>query len=326
MSRDTSLDAVKGFLILLVVFGHLIEPLRGQTWVMHSYKFIYSFHMPAFIFLCGLFTKKKYDDIDWKNIINRILIPLIIFEMIYVALHFQLKGTLPNQIKNMSGYWILWFLVSLFFWRALTPLLLSFRWPFIISIVIALIAQSAWNTGSYLSSGRTFTFLPFFVLGLTHGEFLIKKIRSHCTAWVWLFLSLIALVIVYKISYYPSRFVFFGSKSFHSLGLSVLQGIPLRIGIYILSFISIASILIIIRPWPLLSHWGQRSLEIYLWHGVIIMIMRQYLDWGMLRSNSAISFLGLFLVSVILCMALSSNLILNATKKITRAPAKITAS
>lgn len=49
--RDTSIDIMKGILIILVIVGHMTDisnSLRGM---------IYSFHMPAFFILAGCFFK-----------------------------------------------------------------------------------------------------------------------------------------------------------------------------------------------------------------------------------------------------------------------------
>lgn len=56
--RDLYFDNLKGILISLVVFGHLIENFYFKSkFVEIVYTFIYTFHMPAFIFLSGLFFK-----------------------------------------------------------------------------------------------------------------------------------------------------------------------------------------------------------------------------------------------------------------------------
>ena len=52
-SRDNRLDSIKGFLIILVVLGHLIGEcgtgvISGKVWT-----FIYTFHMPL---ICSLFS------------------------------------------------------------------------------------------------------------------------------------------------------------------------------------------------------------------------------------------------------------------------------
>ncbi|WP_281276902.1 acyltransferase family protein [Enterococcus pingfangensis] len=54
-SRDYQIDNIKGLLIILVVFGHmLLASSKENNWLL---TLIYSFHMPAFIFLNGVFSK-----------------------------------------------------------------------------------------------------------------------------------------------------------------------------------------------------------------------------------------------------------------------------
>ena len=55
--RIKELDSFKGFLIFIVVFGHFLLPLKESPYPLFSRSFylIYSFHMPAFVFLSGYF-------------------------------------------------------------------------------------------------------------------------------------------------------------------------------------------------------------------------------------------------------------------------------
>ena len=66
--RDTYLDSSKAVLIFLVVFGHFLERLIGWGNPLNHALLgtIYFVHMPAFIFISGLF----YKDQNWlKNIV-----------------------------------------------------------------------------------------------------------------------------------------------------------------------------------------------------------------------------------------------------------------
>ncbi len=59
--RDSFFDNAKFILIVLVVFGHMIETfIEDNVTVYAIYKVIYSFHMPAFILVSGFFTKGIY--------------------------------------------------------------------------------------------------------------------------------------------------------------------------------------------------------------------------------------------------------------------------
>jgi fucose 4-O-acetylase-like acetyltransferase len=56
MSRRADIDAVKGFAILLVVFGHLVARVGPQDehWYEPARRAVYAFHMPLFLYLSGL--------------------------------------------------------------------------------------------------------------------------------------------------------------------------------------------------------------------------------------------------------------------------------
>lgn len=57
--RDYLFDNYKVFLIFLVVIGHFIEPSYTNNEFLYTLKwFIFSFHMPAFIFISGYFSKR----------------------------------------------------------------------------------------------------------------------------------------------------------------------------------------------------------------------------------------------------------------------------
>lgn len=58
MKRDAFFDNAKLLLIFFVVFGHMIQPFIGESNAIHTlYMWVYTFSMPAFIFLAGFFAK-----------------------------------------------------------------------------------------------------------------------------------------------------------------------------------------------------------------------------------------------------------------------------
>ena len=56
--RAKEIDGMKGALIFFVVLGHFLLPLLGfgARSINLPFDLIYSFHMPAFVFLSGLFA------------------------------------------------------------------------------------------------------------------------------------------------------------------------------------------------------------------------------------------------------------------------------
>lgn len=65
-ARIIKLDNLKFFLIFLVVLGHIFEEViaaGNANWDVKSARFfIYLFHMPLFLFVSGIFSKKNIDN------------------------------------------------------------------------------------------------------------------------------------------------------------------------------------------------------------------------------------------------------------------------
>lgn len=73
--RIDYLDAMRGFAILLVVVGHLVQR-NTQLETSHPlYNLIYSFHMPLFFFICGCSQwlsckKQSYNTMTIKDLVG----------------------------------------------------------------------------------------------------------------------------------------------------------------------------------------------------------------------------------------------------------------
>lgn len=62
--RDAKWDNVKLILIILVVVGHVADYYMSKSTIMYIIRFyIYIFHMPAFLFVSGLFSKRVVREI-----------------------------------------------------------------------------------------------------------------------------------------------------------------------------------------------------------------------------------------------------------------------
>ncbi|MGT2485815.1 acyltransferase family protein [Methylobacterium oryzae CBMB20] len=64
-SRDLQLDAARGLAVLLVLLGHLLQPVfYGPSGLepgpaLAVWRVIYAFHMPFFFLLCGMVDRIK---------------------------------------------------------------------------------------------------------------------------------------------------------------------------------------------------------------------------------------------------------------------------
>ncbi|MBR5111839.1 MAG: acyltransferase family protein, partial [Clostridia bacterium] len=72
-------DNIKFFLIFLVVLGHIADIYANISFATGVLRFyIYTFHMPLFLFVSGLFSKKNIKQKRWKNIFSYLILYLFI--------------------------------------------------------------------------------------------------------------------------------------------------------------------------------------------------------------------------------------------------------
>src|SRR5690606_18416852 len=93
--RDSFFDNAKLLLIILVVMGHMIEPLAGGQTLKPLYMLIYSFHMPLFILISGYFSKNYTSESYARKVITNLVLPYVIFETLYSLLDFVLSNGAP---------------------------------------------------------------------------------------------------------------------------------------------------------------------------------------------------------------------------------------
>jgi fucose 4-O-acetylase-like acetyltransferase len=129
--RSNVVDIVKGIAILLVVYGHTAQGLVHRGWwagpgASYSRTFIYSFHMPAFFFVAGLFVTGSIAKRGNKRFavdkLKTILYPYVLFAIISAAIEPWIgrfkSGTKPFHwdvfLLNLADGEASWFLFVLF--------------------------------------------------------------------------------------------------------------------------------------------------------------------------------------------------------------------
>ena len=105
--RNPYFDTLKALLIFLVVFGHTLELFPFTPAIRATSSFIYSFHMPLFIFVSGFFAR-------WNP--KRLAGCLIVF-FAFSALQLTLaapKLYTLTELCHLFAYprWGAWFLIA----------------------------------------------------------------------------------------------------------------------------------------------------------------------------------------------------------------------
>src|SRR5690606_8207293 len=106
--RDYYFDNAKFILIFLVVFGHLIQSyIDSNSFFSALYKLLYTFHMPAFILVSGYFAKGIYEKGYIFKIIKKLIIPYLIFQVIYSIFYYVLYSKSMLTIDFLNPHWSL---------------------------------------------------------------------------------------------------------------------------------------------------------------------------------------------------------------------------
>ena len=248
--RVEYIDIAKGIGITLVVMGHndfaLISPF--------AHKLIYSFHMPMFFFMSGMFFKP---DIPFWTFVrqrfNRDLRPFLfmILFIFFTSISFSKVSILEASrrlVKAMYGSgqyldWVqLWFLphlfvVSLFaylFVRAIRqPLLVRMRWAILVILyVISVFSITLFYPLELNLLGKDFTLygLPFSLdLVLISGFFFILAYELNQTRYAgflespWTLL-IAALTLIFLVWYFPAK-IDFNIRWFDSLPINTIEAL-----------------------------------------------------------------------------------------------------
>ena len=107
--RINWVDNFKGFLIILVVLGHVIQYSCDLYDYSHLYNYIYSFHMPAFMALSGYVSYKSNNEfvMNVEGIKRRamhLLIPYLVWTIFYCLLS---DSSLWKSLFVSPVYWFL---------------------------------------------------------------------------------------------------------------------------------------------------------------------------------------------------------------------------
>lgn len=307
MQRDYSFDYLKGFLIFLVVLGHcpafLLYKDINMVYNDPLFVFIYSFHMPLFVFVSGYFFAKKknanlkelvpkqfkrllYPQFAW-NIICLIIILLQFEKFSYLLVGDTTMQTIKCIYHFLTNQWYLW---CIFICGIIVVLAYKTKYPksILLGLAILMILFNEYLPGVVFQNQQVSRQLLFFVGGMlfhdvSRHELVMKKLFlfsliAYAMSWgiyLWNGTSFGDLRIVYK-----ALWAIFGAMLFYNIAK-----IGFRYGIFKSSFVI----------------WGGDSLGIYIMHTVI----NRYLVQGNLgfvisTGNRAVDYILCIFYSVVL--------------------------
>lgn len=280
------MDNIRFLLMFLVLLGHSLELFQGDARDL-LYRVIYTFHMPAFLFLTGCFAR-----FDGKKLLRHFVLPYIILQALYLA--FQaliLKGEAAVTFQFTTPYWLLWYLLAVCFYYLLIPILDCFRGSgavILITVGLSLLAGFDDSIGYYLTLSRFFVFLPCFTAGycLARGRLPMVKSRKGRALLSAAAAAGILLSIFWVWRSGVTNNVLYGSYSYAKLGYGPGERMILlaAAGCWILGlFLWMPRIRI-----PLITFLGRNTFFVFAAHGFIIRLEQKY---GVFRYSQGINML-----------------------------------
>lgn len=278
--RDYALDNIRFFLMFAVVFAHLLEvcsPFGGHGII---YKLIYTFHMPAFLFLFGCHATHSA-----KRIVYRWCIPYVVFQTVYILFAKSILGSSAG-LQYTTPYWLLWYMLGCIFYQVLLPLYdTTDRRRQILALVcvcvLALAVGFDDSVGYYLSLSRFFVFQPWFLLGYYCrkndglGAAAAGGGRRRVIVAAAIVVMILSLPFVYNADL-PNGLLY-GSYSYRSCGGTVWM----RLGISAVSLGWIVFLFVGIKPYlnrklVVITRIGQNTWPVFLLHGFVVKAIPVY--------------------------------------------------
>ncbi len=271
-NRDHSLDNARFLLIFLVVFAHLLregEPFLGSRYI---YKMIYTFHMPAFLFLFGYNIQ-----FSPRRIVYRWCIPYAVFQTAYILFVNVILKKAAN-LQYTTPYWLLWYMMACIFYQLLLPLYDTAdkrRQICVLLVVFVLSVLIGYenSVGYSMSLSRFFVFQPWFLLGYyckKNGA--LDSLCAHKKLRLAVVIGAAVLIcILAPLCMKAPIELLYGAYSYAKCGSSWLMRTAVSCTSFlwiVLLFVGIKSFLN--KPVFLLTYIGQNTWPIFLLHGFIV--------------------------------------------------------
>jgi fucose 4-O-acetylase-like acetyltransferase len=287
-NRVTWIDYAKGFLIVLMVYGHTVGGLVNAGVIPADNIFnqitlwLYAFHMPAFFFISGIFLFQSARRSLKEFVVNKfntIAYPYLLWTLIQFIILLAVPEATNSYEPHMLPYLLLfdpimqfWFLHALFICYMIMIVAhkvfkLNERGFMVLAIVLHLIVVGLMQAGVALP---WFIHKPLFeILFLAAGAYFSGRVRTLFTDMPSLQLVLLAIV-----SFAAMSAVYVIFQEAYAL-FNYWQTITATLGI--VGTLAIA-VLISRLNWRFFHYLGQYTLQIYVAHIIFASGLRIVLD------------------------------------------------
>jgi fucose 4-O-acetylase-like acetyltransferase len=274
-------DQAKGIGILLVVFGHVLSGVKlagvkvDPQFFRWTWDAIYSFHIPLFFYLSGLFFPHSWQRRGLHGVmlskVDTLVYPYVLWSLIQGLLQVAMSQHVNDPVTLGEVFSLLWhprqefwFLYALFFVYLYVCLLYAvlptrLRWILLVAAVVFYFLR-----GPIRHAGPFIVYPAWYLVYFLAGALLHSVTARLTRAPVrWLAISAVVFAGATVLSHWLAQTVAYGqSNPAISAGnlLGAVSGAVLAVCV---------SVLLANRDVRLMAYVGRRSLEIYLLHTVV---------------------------------------------------------
>ncbi len=289
--RIEQIDIARGFAAICMILGHafIVYPIDISQvgWCRALHNWIYSFHMELFFFLAGaVWYCKDYKTYIIKKI-KRILIPYIVFGVVSILLRMMgtslvnnnesLKEGIIDFIFRGGGYWFLYVLFIMYLvFPLIDSLLIKMKIPderlLIGAAALMLIASTVKLPAVFMIDSLVY-YLPFFMVGkYTIGirELLRKEVKLPAVCFV----AVLSLTVYISLGFVLKTCGIVALTQIRACSMIVLVICLIEIGVSIKNTNSTKGFDRMIKS---VDACGQYTLQLYLFNGYILVVIRTIL-------------------------------------------------
>jgi len=316
--RDPWLDNARLVAAVLIVVMHVCGPAMSGSGVLYELWFAsWPLRVPLFALVAGYFSSAE--PLRGRRavaLVRNVLGVYLAADLVMSVLEKLTGGAF--DYSPVAAPFALWFLLSLFWWRSLLPLLAHVRFLGPIAVVVAIGAGLVPDVGNDFSASRTLAYFPLFLLGWTlrrvGARELVDRRWVRPVAW-----AVLAGVLALAATFGPrlERWNYTMREGYRGEG--VLEQLPyagVRAALLAVGVLGALALLAVTPrgrlPW--VTYLGQGGMYIYVLHAIILVgTSLRGADWYA-RIDTVPEMLALVLASVVGAVLLASPPVRWATR------------
>ena len=294
--RIAKWDNLKFLMMLCVVIGHTIYYFySGSTLGKSIYLFIYLFHMPAFVFISGMFSKNKINGKRFDVVIQYVFIYIFMQFLDAVNVFLKNRYVNPGSARKFSFhlFWSEgpeWYALAMAVFIVVTMLIKDCdkTYTFLCVCAIGCMAGLDSHLGNHFASMRLCTFYPVFLAGYYMEPVRLELSGSRFGSSAWLktcsrIIAALVLALAFIICVAQEKkawpYINFlkGKENYVALHLG-MKGVLLRLLCYGLWACLVFCVIILCTERKHFWTWlGERTQSTFIWHKFFLVLLLECL-------------------------------------------------